>query len=190
MFSSCDLFYFYIKPQPLWFCSQRLVCCDLFYFYIKPQHKCCKFYVIFVVTYSISTSNHNLPLIQTVLLRLWLILFLHQTTTLIIQLNGLQLLWLILFLHQTTTGQVSISSQVGCDLFYFYIKPQLTHSVLNYFNVVTYSISTSNHNYSLDELDKLFVVTYSISTSNHNWMDIHNLSAIVVTYSISTSNHN
>ena len=56
--------------------------------------------------------------------------------------------------------------------------------------VVSYSISTSNHNYrGVSTLDA-WVVSYSISTSNHN-LSQSNLSKFeVVSYSISTSNHN
>ena len=34
----------------------------------------------------------------------------------------------------------------GCILFHFYIKPQLLAAYLIAFSVVSYSISTSNHN--------------------------------------------
>ena len=35
------------------------ISCDLFYFYIKPQQKVSACQQAIVVTYSISTSNHN-----------------------------------------------------------------------------------------------------------------------------------
>ena len=56
--------------------------------------------------------------------------------------------------------------------------------------VVSYSISTSNHN--MDEVNnwRTFVVSYSISTSNHNTTTATLNGKIVVSYSISTSNHN
>ena len=57
--TSCNSFYFYIKPQhhhvdvfPFW-------CCNSFYFYIKPQPITKPFDSDAVVIHSISTSNHN-----------------------------------------------------------------------------------------------------------------------------------
>ena len=56
----CDLFYFYIKPQQYNLAYAQEPGCDLFYFYIKPQLYCGLYLWLAVVTYSISTSNHNL----------------------------------------------------------------------------------------------------------------------------------
>ncbi len=39
-------------------------------------------------------------------------------------------------------------------------------------------------------MTKVEVVSYSISTSNHNWEDLNSSAYNVVSYSISTSNHN
>ena len=55
-----------------------------------------------VVSYSISTSNHNFSPTSSV--NAWL--------------------YLIPFLHQTTTGGASSVMDMGCILFHFYIKPQ------------------------------------------------------------------
>ena len=56
--------------------------------------------------------------------------------------------------------------------------------------VVSYSISTSNHNNSTALTVGGHVVSYSISTSNHN-RELKQFSDLkVVSYSISTSNHN
>ena len=98
----CILFHFYIKPQRF-FCAylQRLGCI-LFHFYIKPQPRREQVYGRFVVSYSISTSNHNRG--DTQRLRC--------------------VLYLIPFLHQTTTRHHLIKSTEGCILFHFYIKPQ------------------------------------------------------------------
>ena len=56
--------------------------------------------------------------------------------------------------------------------------------------VVSYSISTSNHNAQSSNTLLLSVVSYSISTSNHNSCDNALNASGVVSYSISTSNHN
>ena len=79
---------------------------------------------------------------------------------------------------------------ISCVLFYFYIKPQPFLKVEARLGVVSYSISTSNHN-SLGSFGSLSsVVSYSISTSNHNYRLIAAYLKCVVSYSISTSNHN
>ena len=186
--------------------------CILFHFYIKPQlNFVCTFYT-FVVSYSISTSNHNsertklerralylIPFLhQTTTegatyieyLKLYLIPFLHQTTT---PTNAYRMeagLYLIPFLHQTTTYSVLFLPGIRCILFHFYIKPQPIARLFNRSEVVSYSISTSNHNSFTLGCFWLFVVSYSISTSNHNALVQIILILTVVSYSISTSNHN
>ena len=102
--------------------------------------------LMLVVSYSISTSNHNtrsgflkifalylIPFLHqttTVPLLFWrrrmlyLIPFLHQTTTFGHHPNSSRMLYLIPFLHQTTTGKQPDSTGGGCILFHFYIKPQ------------------------------------------------------------------
>ena len=144
--------------------------CILFSSYIKPQR------IIFscssqrVVSYSLPTSNHNSAIVSDVGMSLYLILFLHQTTTLygpnriVIGLylilflhqttteydegGDMPPLYLILFLHQTTTNRFDWFNPACCILFSSYIKPQLT--IPNPFgvSVVSYSLPTSNHNWS------------------------------------------
>ena len=99
-----------------------------------------------VVSYSISTSNHNTFPILTLRLSLYL----------------------IPFLHQTTTNTVRNTSVFSCILFHFYIKPQPSRPSYLAPDVVSYSISTSNHNGIDLNLTTPKVVSYSISTSNHN----------------------
>ena len=99
-----------------------------------------------VVSYSVSTSNHNQESTKAVASRLYLILFLHQTTTPFFVILENLLLYLILFLHQTTTRQRALlrlcrlylilflhqtttilhcrRQRNSCILFCFYIKPQ------------------------------------------------------------------
>ena len=78
----------------------------------------------FVVSYRNSTSNHN-----TSILRLLLIM-----------------LYLIEILHQTTTKDSSQDRPLRCILSKFYIKPQLRRWYQRYYVVVSYRNSTSNHN--------------------------------------------
>ena len=103
----------------------------------------CKFNV---VSYSISTSNHNVLLMVSKPSLLYLIRFLHQTTTckgsnyfwlvvsysistsnhnLDYNTSNKNQLYLIRFLHQTTTCGCRFSNIARCILFDFYIKPQL-----------------------------------------------------------------
>ena len=79
---------------------------------------------------------------------------------------------------------------ISCILFHFYIKPQPRLPLLPILHVVSYSISTSNHNILPAIPEPLYVVSYSISTSNHNIIMLSPKVTIVVSYSISTSNHN
>ncbi len=78
----------------------------------------------------------------------------------------------------------------SCFLFDFYIKPQPVLGVRFTFAVVSYSISTSNHNKKKALPLQQKVVSYSISTSNHNTDAMSGQPLTVVSYSISTSNHN
>ena len=78
--------------------------------------------------------------------RLYLIPFLHQTTTLKGTKYIFFTLYLIPFLHQTTTLFQEHRALLGCILFHFYIKPQPFLTVVTQRTVVSYSISTSNHN--------------------------------------------
>ena len=123
-------------------------------------------------------------------LKLYLIPFLHQTTTSNCNIIFSLALYLIPFLHQTTTIKRQSFSVSSCILFHFYIKPQLVTLVLLLLCVVSYSISTSNHNVSGRVCTPFRVVSYSISTSNHNYISNVHCNEPVVSYSISTSNHN
>ena len=77
-------------------------------------------------------------------------------------------LYLILFLHQTTTDTFILLFIRSCILFCFYIKPQRGGSRVGAISVVSYSVSTSNHNYFPSQTYLGGVVSYSVSTSNHN----------------------
>ena len=166
---SCISFRFYIKPQLRWILSNGLSGCISFRFYIKPQLPCgspCTYGVVshsvstsnhnmlavnasalLVVSHSVSTSNHNLngntalkPLLYLIPFLhqtttnfafndfsglLYLIPFLHQTTTRSIRWCGVLRLYLIPFLHQTTTFVCWCFCSWSCISFRFYIKPQL-----------------------------------------------------------------
>ena len=149
-----------------------MMSCILFHFYIKPQHAQAALADVTVVSYSISTSNHNSLIVYPSLPQLYLIPFLHQTTTLVDDILLMAMLYLIPFLHQTTTSSVAMSPSMRCILFHFYIKPQRKRGCHSRPCVVSYSISTSNHNQECVYLGSCSVVSYSISTSNHNTADL------------------
>ena len=100
----CILSKFYIKPQQTSY--HCLVCrrCILSKFYIKPQRHNPRRYGTSVVSYRNSTSNHNILILR----------------------SGSIMLYLIEILHQTTTSPAASLPAVCCILSKFYIKPQLT----------------------------------------------------------------
>ena len=61
---------------------------------------------------------------------------------------------------------------------------------MEYGRVVSYFVSTSNHNRALKTENKMFVVSYFVSTSNHNGVALQHHIHSVVSYFVSTSNHN
>ena len=144
---SCILSKFYIKPQHWARSSYLLLSCILSKFYIKPQLAPFVTYLLSVVSYRNSTSNHNC----------WA------------HVRQCQLLYLIEILHQTTTVLGSNATLVGCILSKFYIKPQLClpswrepHEL--YLIEILHQTTTRTRNMPDDDP----VVSYRNSTSNHN----------------------
>ena len=77
---------------------------------------------------------------------LYIVLFLHQTTTYsALPLDGFKL-YIVLFLHQTTTYVRECNPNERCISYYSYIKPQLLSLHLLLCHVVYRTIPTSNHN--------------------------------------------
>ncbi len=77
-----------------------------------------------VVSYSISTSNHNL--VATNVEAMWVVSYSISTSNhnyMCTRVRAFRL-YLIPFLHQTTTGHEFFQSPFRCILFHFYIKPQ------------------------------------------------------------------
>ena len=79
---------------------------------------------ISVVLHPLSTSNHNHRAGRLRAGRLYCILFLHQTTTVLVFFFSRKKLYCILFLHQTTTEKQRKAAEAGCIASSFYIKPQ------------------------------------------------------------------
>ena len=149
----CILFHFYIKPQHALTAQASSYGCILFHFYIKPQRfssaTSCQWVVSYsistsnhnfllhgksintVVSYSISTSNHNEERIHAFFVPLYLIPFLHQTTTLGVVLSSKMCCILFHFYIKPQPPLCEVLLSLCCILFHFYIKPQpIAHKTL------------------------------------------------------------
>ena len=98
---------------------------------------------------------------------LYIVLFLHQTTTFSLCLCKTGRLYIVLFLHQTTTVPKGISLYLRCISYYSYIKPQLAITGDSSVSVVYRTIPTSNHNLimSLIVLSLLYIVLFLHQTT-------------------------
>ena len=83
--------------------SALAISCISYLFYIKPQPVDISFGAGVVVYPIFSTSNHNQNSASILLISLYILSFLHQTTTVGLR-NVIQFpLYILSFLHQTTT---------------------------------------------------------------------------------------
>ena len=117
--------YSYIKPQIENVPYVNAACCISYYSYIKPQPERERKDDCVVVYHTIPTSNHNCMQVALGCPRLYIILFLHQTTTSYLGSCCRSWLYIVLFLHQTTTVIFISSGLKSCISYYSYIKPQL-----------------------------------------------------------------
>ena len=187
----CFLSRIYIKPQPCLLSFILTMSCFLSRIYIKPQLRPAAYQCIFVVSYLVSTSNHNLEyfwskvksvvsylvstsnhnngemikdedLVVSYLvstsnhncsnsfpLALSVVSYLvstsnHNTCPVLVDHF---MLFLISYLHQTTTPRQSTTTSTSCFLSRIYIKPQLPSRDVLLIDVVSYLVSTSNHNF-------------------------------------------
>ena len=99
-------------------------------------------------------------------------------------------LYIVLFLHQTTTIRSTTKNLQSCISYYSYIKPQPRIFLTALNSVVYRTIPTSNHNHSSCFPRKIFVVYRTIPTSNHNPISSITIVLDVVYRTIPTSNHN
>ena len=104
---------------------------------------------------------------------LFIILFLHQTTTTLPLSTSHTTLFIILFLHQTTTYICASASSKGCLSSCSYIKPQRRLASPAEASVVYHLVPTSNHNAGYVPLLLCLVVYHLVPTSNHNLPDLH-----------------
>ena len=146
--SSCISYYSYIKPQPIFVNQYRGDRCISYYSYIKPQPCNSMMFFLWVVYRTIPTSNHNLlwhrGASQKVVYRT-IPTSNHNFLNVIIK---LQTLYIVLFLHQTTTIKKLLKLLLSCISYYSYIKPQLLPLQHSSKRVVYRTIPTSNHNFS------------------------------------------
>ncbi len=128
MSKSCILFHFYIKPQRYRLYKGHPYVVS--YSISTSNHNLSQFlrHVIVVVSYSISTSNHNTKRKVFASHKLYLIPFLHQTTTMHILMLKFKELYLIPFLHQTTTIEVREISTGSLYLIPFLHQTTTNHS--------------------------------------------------------------
>ena len=175
----CILSKFYIKPQHEPLASHIPRCCILSKFYIKPQLSRCPSDGCYVVSYRNSTSNHNCGSSVSLLVVLYLIEILHQTTTFSLPIRWLLCCILSKFYIKPQHRPDHWCARSSCILSKFYIKPQHQRGVTDCSDVVSYRNSTSNHNSSTGRRKFPFVVSYRNSTSNHNILILRSVSIML-----------
>ena len=124
--------------------------CISYYSYIKPQLRITAVSLLMVVYRTIPTSNHNSDQCRLLASQLYIVLFLHQTTTRHV---------VAYFLH-------------SCISYYSYIKPQLCCASGAPILVVYRTIPTSNHNCGF--LANFSIMLYIVlflhqTTTGRNW---------------------
>ncbi len=93
---------------------------------------------------------------------------LHQTTTSAAMCRRTRSCILSFFYIKPQPHLGYLRLLLGCILSFFYIKPQLLSLIISFGSVVSYLLSTSNHNMDVVLPDGFIVVSYLSSTSNHN----------------------
>ena len=184
--SSCS----YIKPQPSTKAAFTSFRCLSSCSYIKPQPASPTGVRPDVVYHLVPTSNHNSASRENPQCLLFIILFLHQTTTRRKLYKFPTMLFIILFLHQTTTIVLFQCRLWSCLSSCSYIKPQLPTFLGGHITVVYHLVPTSNHNAFTFPYYRALVVYHLVPTSNHNFVVGHELLAEVVYHLVPTSNHN
>ena len=142
----CLWVFSYIKPQQRAQHISKALRCLWVFSYIKPQQDRADIEKEFVVYGSFPTSNHNRQRLRLLQRRLFMGLFLHQTTTLSMyrSANG-RCLWVFSYIKPQRTHSCPFLS-VSCLWVFSYIKPQLKTSQVYIRKVVYGSFPTSNHN--------------------------------------------
>ncbi len=143
-----------------------------------------------VVSYSCSTSNHNSFCSRHYCSVLYLILVLHQTTTLACALARLSCCILFLFYIKPQPQLRTSNAVTGCILFLFYIKPQHSidwHKTNERCILFLFYIKPQRSGMSVKYGKGCILFLFYIKPQ-HAEIGIRTMS--VVSYSCSTSNHN
>ena len=111
---------------------------------------------------------------------LYILLSLHQTTTIMLHCLHYSVLYILLSLHQATTNEPTNGMDESCIFFYLYIKPQPTDPFIDLDQVVYSSIFTSNHNASSD--NKNYYVLYILLSLHQTTTVVWYSSACVELY--------
>ena len=148
--------------------SQLSTCCISSVSYIKPQPVRPLPISMFVVYRPFPTSNHNISDYSYCTLPLYI----------------------VRFLHQTTTAALKVIFFCSCISSVSYIKPQPLGASFRKRTVVYRPFPTSNHNHQLNQLKQLRVVYRPFPTSNHNRLSVQAWQTLVVYRPFPTSNHN
>ena len=158
--------------------------------YIKPQLKRIRYAEIVVVYHLVPTSNHNDGKEISVNDLLFIILFLHQTTTHCTTKPHTAKLFIILFLHQTTTFTLILMTFLCCLSSCSYIKPQLLASIWDNLSGCLSSCSYIKPQLKSVSMSIFKVVYHLVPTSNHNLLTLIFPRPLVVYHLVPTSNHN
>ena len=121
---------------------------------------------------------------------LYIVRFLHQTTTVITSNPNLELLYIVRFLHQTTTIVIYLLFNECCISFVSYIKPQLPTVAEFQSDCCISFVSYIKPQRAATRKRGELVVYRSFPTSNHNPFSVGPVTLTVVYRSFPTSNHN
>ena len=143
-----------------------------------------------VVSLTVPTSNHNREIIQKFSRGVVSLTVPTSNHNLQAQVKNINALYLLLFLHQTTTRTAGYSSTLSCISYCSYIKPQPYRKGKTRSHVVSLTVPTSNHNWPAAARHPVSVVSLTVPTSNHNILCEPVLPADVVSLTVPTSNHN
>ncbi len=145
---NCISSFSYIKPQRTKSSKFSAIHCISSFSYIKPQLYGTESGLHLIVYHPFPTSNHNLV---HIFVFAHLIVYHpfptsnHNFTT---PTSPVMLLYIILFLHQTTTVTTLATLVVDCISSFSYIKPQPSLPASDSLWIVYHPFPTSNHNYA------------------------------------------
>ena len=186
----CISYYSYIKPQLRNWVILPPLSCISYYSYIKPQLAINGTKFILVVYRTIPTSNHN-PLGNTEQMDYVVYRTIPTSNHNRIQANAATMqLYIVLFLHQTTTYLGYGNFPLSCISYYYYIKPQRTDWWKEQMiRCISY------YSYIKPQLNTLMQPSWDSCISYYSYIKpqlcMHSLLVVSVVYrTIPTSNHN